>query len=555
MNDTPARLLADPIRMAVFSNRLLSITEDMGSTLIRSSFSTNIKERKDCSVALFDAAGRLAAQAAHVPLHLGSLLGSVRALLAAHRPQDMTEGDAFVMNDPYAAGGTHMPDISVVTPVFWNGQVSFFAANIGHHADVGGSVPGSIAGASRTVYEEGLRIPPIHIARAGRLDDEVLDLICLNSRQPEERRLDLEVQVATNVRGAALTRGLIEEMGLEAVLASLDDLLAYTAGRLANRIAALPDGVYSASSYLDDDGLGGEPVELRATVAVEGSRLRFDFAGSGTQARGALNVARSALEATVYYCLKALLDPELMPNSGMFQGVEIVAPEGTILNPRFPGAVGARSITCNKLSRAIFAALGQALGPERAMAAGHDSMPAIVFSGPRPGVGEGYVYLETVGGGAGATAHGDGMDAVQMHMTNTSNLPIEPLEHEYGLRVEEYALVEGSGGAGRWRGGLGIAREISALTPGVVFSIRSDGHALPPPGLAGGGNGMPARLIKNRGRNDEAQLGSKVARIELQPGDSIRLETAGGGGLGPPEERDPARLAADIADGKVRPDA
>ena len=555
MTESAARPLADPIRMVVFCNRLLSITEDMGSTLVRSSFSTNIKERKDCSVALFDAAGRLAAQAAHVPLHLGSLMGGVRALLAAHRPEDMTDGDAFVMNDPYAAGGTHMPDISVVTPVFWDGRVRFFAANIGHHADVGGSVPGSIAGASRSVYEEGLRLPAIRIARAGRLDDEVLDLICLNSRQPEERRLDLEVQVATNARGATLARALVEEMGLEAVLTALDDLLAYTAGRLANRIAALADGRYVASSYLDDDGLGGEPVELRAAVEVAGERLRFDFTGSGAQARGALNVARSALEATVYYCLKALLDPELMPNSGMFQGVEIAAPEGSILNPRFPAAVGARSITCNKLARAIFAALGQALGPEKAMAAGHDSMPAIVFSGPRPGGGEGYVYLETMGGGAGATAHADGMDAVQMHMTNTSNLPIEPLEHEYGLRVEAYALVEGSGGDGRWRGGLGIAREITALTPGVVFSIRSDGHHLPPPGLAGGKSGAPARLIRNPGRDDEQRLGSKVARIELKPGDSMRLETAGGGGFGPPEEREPARLAADIADAKVRPDA
>jgi len=551
MTESGTRALADPIQMAVFSNRLLSITEDMGNTLIRSSFSTNIKERKDCSVALFDARGRLAAQAAHVPLHLGSLLGSVRAVLAAHPLGRMAEGDAFICNDPYAAGGTHMPDISIVTPVFWDGEVRFFTANIGHHADVGGSVPGSIAGASRTIYEEGLRIPAVHIARAGTLDEDILDLICLNSRQPEERRLDLKVQVATNRRGATLTHELIGEMGLDAVLAALDDLLNYTAARLANRLAALPDGSYTGTSYLDDDGLGGEPVAITATCRIEGPRLTIDFAGTAAQARGALNVARSALEATVYYALKALLDPELMPNSGMFEGVAITAPEGSLVNPRFPAAVGARSITCNKISRALFAALAPALGPQRALAAGHDSVPAMVFSGPRPDGGEGYVYLETIGGGSGATASGDGMDAVQVHMTNTSNLPIEALEHEYGLRVVEYALVGDSGGGGRWRGGLGIAREIGAVGEGVVFSIRSDGHALPPPGLDGGGDGAPARLLRNPGRAGEAVLGGKVARIELKPGESIRLETAGGGGLGPPSERPARRLAADLADGKV----
>lgn len=554
MRESDKLLLADPIQMAVFSNRLLSITEDMGNTLIRSSFSTNIKERKDCSVALFDARGRLAAQAAHVPLHLGSLLGSVRAVLAAHPVERMAEGDAFVCNDPYAAGGTHMPDISIVTPVFWDGRVEFFAANIGHHADVGGSVPGSIAGGSRTVYEEGLRIPPIRIARAGALDDDVLELIGLNSRQPEERRLDLKVQVATNRRGASLTRDLIGEMGLETVWAALDDLLRYTSARLGRRISALSDGCYMGTSYLDDDGLGGDPLPITVTCRILGQRLAIDFAGTTSQARGALNVARSALEATVYYAVKALLDPELMPNSGMFEGIEITAPEGSLVNPRFPAAVGARSITCNKISRALFAALAPALGAERAMAAGHDGVPAMVFSGPRPGGGEGFVYLETIGGGGGASTAADGMDAVQVHMTNTSNLPIEALEHEYGLRVVEYALVPDSGGAGRWRGGLGIAREVAAVGEGVVFSIRSDGHALPPPGLDGGGDGAPARLLLKSGQRTETTLGGKVARLELRPGQSVRLETAGGGGLGQPSERPPQRLAADLADGKVSED-
>ncbi len=551
MAETIPQSLADPVAMAVFSNRLLSITEDMGNTLIRSSFSTNIKERKDCSVALFDARGRLAAQAAHVPLHLGSLLGSVNAVLDACPLYDMRDGDAFICNDPYAAGGTHMPDISIVTPVFWEGAVRFLAANIGHHADVGGSVPGSIAGASRTIYEEGLRIPAVRIMRAGVLDEDILELITLNSRQPEERRLDLKVQIATNIRGGELTRSLIGEIGLKRMLAALDDMLAYTGRRLANRIRALADGSYSFDSYLDDDGLGGDPVLLRATCRIDGDRLAVDFSGTAGQARGAMNVARSALEATVYYTVKTLLDPDLMPNSGMFEGIAISAPEGTIANPKFPAAVGARSITCNKIARALFGALAQALEREKTMAAGHDSVPAMVFSGPRP-TGDGdFVYLETIGGGAGATALADGMDAIQVHMTNTSNLPIEALEHEYALRVLDYALVPDSGGAGRHRGGLGIAREIAATTDGVAFSIRSDGHAFGAPGVFDGQSGRKARLVHKLKDGHEREHAGKVSRIELKSGESIRLETAGGGGLGAPLERSSERLAQDIRDGKV----
>ncbi len=519
----PASEIADPIAMAVFMNRLLSITDDMGNTLVRSSFSTNIKERRDCSVALFDARGRLAAQAAHVPLHLGSLLGSVGAVLEVYALDEMAPGDAFVLNDPYAARGTHMPDISIVTPVFRDGWPRFFAANIGHHADVGGSVPGSISGASRTIYEEGLRIPAVHIARAGVVDEEILDLIAINSRGGEERRLDLKVQIATNERGARLVDALIDESGLDAVERALDDVLDYTRRRLANRIGDLPDGTYRGASLLDDDGLGGAPVEIACAVTVDGEALRFDFEGTGRQARGAMNVARSALEATVYYAVKAMLDPELMANSGMFAGVEISAPEGSIVNPSFPAAVGARSITCNKVARALTAALGQALGPEQAMAPGHDVVPTMVFSGPRPGAEESFVYLETIGGGGGARAEADGMDAIQMHMTNTSNLPAEALEHEYSLRVEEYALVPDSGGAGRYRGGLAIAREISATTEGIVFSVRSDGHAIGAPGSDGGLEGATARLARRPGQPTEEILGSKVAALDLAAGEAMRL--------------------------------
>jgi N-methylhydantoinase B len=543
--------MTDPIAMEVFSNRLLSITEDMGSTLIRSSFSTNIKERKDCSVGLFDAGGRLIAQAAHIPLHLGSLLGSVHAVLAHCDVAHMRDGDAFVLNDPYLAGGTHMPDIAIVTPVFIDGAVRAFAANVGHHSDVGGPVPGSISGRARSIFEEGLRLPVIRLVRGGELDEDLLALIAHNSRDPEERSLDLKVQVATNVRGVSLMRDLVRCMGLAAVTAVVDDLLAYTARRLRNRIRDMADGEAGFTAWLDDDGLGGDPVPIRATVAVRGDALAVDFAGTAPETRGAFNVPESALRATVYYTVKTLLDPDLPPNSGLFDCVAIRAEPGTLVNPRFPAAVGARSITCNKIARALFGAFAQLLPADRAMASSHDSVPAIIFSGPRRTGDGSFVYLETIGGGMGARCDTDGMEAIHVHLTNTSNLPVEALENEYALLVDEYALVPDSGGAGRHRGGLGIARQIRATRDGVVFSVRSDGHVLGAPGLAGGMPGGTARLVRNIGTGSEETLSSKTASIVLAAGETVRIETGGGGGFGVPSERDPAALAADLRDGKV----
>jgi N-methylhydantoinase B len=284
---------------------------------------------------------------------------------------------------------------------------------------------------------------------------------------------------------------------------------------------------------------------------VRQGRLSVDFAGSGPEARGAMNVPESALRAAVYFSVKTLVDPMLPPNSGFFDAVEIRAPAGTIVGPRYPAAVGARSLTCNKIVRAVFGAFAPLLPPDRAMAASHDGVPAIVFSGQQPARTGDYVYLETMGGGIGANATQDGMDAVHVHMTNTSNLPIEALEHEYTLIVDEYALVEDSGGAGAYRGGLGMARQIQATRDGIIFSVRSDGHLLPAPGHGGGKPGRCARLVRNYGKNDEEVLPSKVSHIAMKAGDSMRLETAGGGGFGKPEMRAPELLAKDLVEEKT----
>jgi N-methylhydantoinase B len=544
--------LADPIGMEVFCNRLLSITEDMNNTLVRASFSTNIKERKDCSVALFDAAGRLIAQGTQIPLHLGSLDGAMRAILERRAVDTIEDGDVFICNDPYLANGSHLPDINIVTPVFWDGKLRFFAANIAHHADVGGPVPGSIAGGLNSIFAEGIRIPVTRIARAGKLDEDLLQLICANTRDPEERLLDLRVQMATNRRGAAAMQGLIRQMGLEAVLRSVDDVIRYTRRRLLNRIAELKQGSYTFHSDLDDDGLGGDPVRIQVALTVRADSLHFDFTGSGRQARGAMNLPVNALRASVYYAVKALLDPDIAPNEGLFAPIEIYAPPGTITNPEHPAAVGARSITAQKVAGAIFGAFRGLLPREKIMASGNDCCPAIVFSGKwatRPGQ---FVYLETLGGGAGARYDSDGMDAIHVHMTNTSNLPVEALENEYPLLMDEYAMIPDSGGAGRTRGGLAIAKQIRALAPGIVFSARSDSHTVGvATGVDGGRDGRRARLVRDHGTPREQELFSKTANIVLDAGESIRIETPGGGGYGDPSMRAPDRLRRDLLDGKV----
>jgi N-methylhydantoinase B len=545
----------NPIAMEVFNHRLAAIAEDMFANLVRASFSTNIKERRDCSVGLFDARGRLITQAANtLPGHLGSLIGAVETALRTYSAERMREGDVFICNDPYLAGGTHMPDISIVTPVFSDGCVAFFTGSIGHHSDVGGAVPGSISGSARTVFEEGIRIPMMRLLRAGELDDDLLNMIAQNTREPDERRFDILAQVATNRRGAMGVEALIAQRGLLATERAVDDIIAHTARRLRMRIAALKPGTYSGTSWLDDDGIGDTPVPIRVSVTVKGDELHFDLTGSGPQARGAINVPLSSVRACVHYSVKALLDPGLMPNDGMFQPVTITLPPDSIVNPSAPAAVGARSISQQKIAGAIFKAFRPLLPPERIMASSNDGMPAMVFSGRQRHRSGTYVYLETIGGGVGARFGRDGQDGVQVHLTNTSNLPAEALENEYDLLVDEYALVEGSGGAGRTRGGAGIARQIRSTANGVIFSVRSDGHVNGPEGVAGGLPGLPARLLQNPGTEREKILHSKATGVVLDRGESVRLETAGAGGYGPPAERPLTALAADLEDGMIGPE-
>lgn len=552
MTTASDKRVIDAIEIEVFNNRVLAIIEEMGAKLVRSSFSPNIKERRDCSVALFDAGGRSIGQAAHIPIHLGSLKGGVDAVLRDFPIAEVYPGDAFVCNDAYLAGGTHLPDISIITPIFYDGKIKFFAACLGHHADVGGSVPGSISPSAASIFEEGIRIPPVKMVHKGVLDNGIMQMIIQNTREPEDRLLDLKVQIATNTLGAEQVVALVERMGSEAVDRAVEDLMIYTARRLRARIADLKDGTHSFTTWMDDDGFGGDKLPLAATVTVKGDRMHLDFTGSGPQSRGGYNIMPTGVMATVAYAIKALLDPELPANSGLFDAIEFTAPEGTIVNPHYPAAVGARTTTCQKLSGAVFGAFAGLLPPEKAMASCHDVLGAMVFSGKSKKHAGTYVYLETLAGGNGARDALDGMDGAHCHITNSLNMPAEAVEHEYPLMVEEYALVVDSGGAGRHRGGMGVARDVIILEDATTFSGRADSYLTSADGYAGGKPGGNCRIVRNHGTNREEAMAPKQRLLTLVAGETVRMETPGGGGLGNPQDRNIVDLAHDLEDGRMR---
>jgi N-methylhydantoinase B len=533
----------DRIRLDVLGNALLAVAEEMGVVLIKSSYSSNIKERRDCSAALFDAAGRLIAQAEHIPMHLGSLSGIVSEVVKRSPRERLRPGDVFIGNDPFAGGGTHLPDITLASPVFAEGALVGFVANIAHHADGGADRP-------RSIWEEGLRIPPIKIAEAGRLRDDVLELLLLNFRLPDQRRGDLRAQLAANRVGEERLQALMERYGRAACLAAMEALLDYSERRIRAAIAAVPDGVYRFADVMDDDGMSEDPIPVCVAVTVAGEEIHLDFAGTGPQCAGDINVVEAALLATVYYALKAALDPGLPANGGFHRAIHVSAPPGCLVNARPPAAMNWRTQTCQRIADVVFGALACVL-PDRVLAAGNGANTALEFSGTDPRSGQRYVYLETLGGGSGAHAAGDGLDGVQVHITNTSNLPTECLELEYPLLVEEYALVEGSGGPGRHRGGLGIRRTIRVREHTARVMAHMERVRVAPWGLLGGGPGGKGRLVLNPATPEARPLPSKVYGLYLGPGQAISLETPGAGGYGPPGERDPARRAEDIAEGKV----
>lgn len=534
----------DPVTLEIISNALRSITDETFVALMKSAYSTNIKERRDHSTAIMDAKGRLVVQAAQaLPIHIASMSGLIACLLDKYGG-DVHEGDLFIANDPHTAGGTHLPDINYAMPVFVEGALFGFVANLAHHADVGGMAPGSMAGGMSEIFQEGLRIPVVRLFRRGELQRDVLDLLLLNVRVPEERRGDHYAQIAACRLGARRLREVVAHYSAGVIRTAFDEIIARTERRLRDAVAGVPDGEYRFEDVLDGDGAGTADVPIRLEVTIAGDRAHFDFAGTSPQVRGNVNVTMNATQAAVCYALKAMLDPEVPNNQGVLAVADIDAAPGTLLNARFPAPVASRAHTCQRIIDVVLGAFAQAL-PGKVIGAANGANTTAVFSGIDPRSGKGYLYLETLGGGMGARAARDGKDGVQVHITNTSNLPVEAIEQEYPLRVEEYGLIEDSGGAGRRRGGLGLRRVVRPVGHDCIFNGVGERFRHRPWGVFGGEPGASGRFLLRDAGGAETKLPDKCGEHRLARTEAVVIETPGAGGYGPPAERDPVLVAAD----------
>ena len=516
--------MPDAISLEVFKNLFAGVAEEMGITLQRASFSPNIKERLDFSCAVFDSRARMVAQAAHIPVHLGSMPASVEYAVRAF--ESFQEGDVIVLNDPYR-GGTHLPDITMVSPVFAGGDLAYFVASRAHHADVGGMTPGSLP-LSTELYQEGVIIPPLKLVYSGWINDGALALITANSRNPDERLGDLEAQLAAHRVGASRLLDLMIAHGVETVAEHAAALQDYARRMTEAVIEAIPDGVYTFGDALEGDGQAEFDIPICAAVTVRGRHMTVDFSGSAPQVAGNLNAVEAVVRSAVWYCVRLLAQDDVPVNHGCFQPVTVITPPRSLLNPAFPAAVAVGNTeTSQRIVDVVLGALAQAL-PGRIPAASQGTMNNFTFGGVDAD-GRQFVYYETIGGGHGGGPLGDGISGRHSHMTNTRNTPVEALEHALPVRVLEYSLRDGSGGAGRARGGDGVRRVFEFLAPAVV-TLNSERRRRAPYGLEGGAPGQPGRNTLLRSDVEWVVSGKHTARVE--PGDVVIIETPGGGGWG-----------------------
>lgn len=528
----------DAIEIEVIGSALSTIVEEMSETMVKAAFSPNIKERRDCTASIFDTEGNAIAQdEGGSPLHLGSLMGIVSAIRESYEASEINAGDVFIGNDPYTGGGSHLPDVVLAEPVFVGGELTAWVATLAHHADFGDR------GHSH-IFQEAIRIPPLHLYRGGELQDELLQLILLNCQVPEERKADLRAQQASNRLAVTRFVELCERYGRDKMVAVGSELLDYTEARTRAAIREFPDGEYSFSDVFDCPELDDE-LTLRVNVVINGDEVTFDFAGAPSQVRASVNVVWTGLYAAVHYTLKTLIDPDIAPNAGLNRPLHIEAPLGSLLNCTAPAAVNGRSETAQRVVDLIQGALAPAL-PHQVTAAANGANTGVHFSGHDPIRSRDFVYLETIGGGSGARWNKDGLDGVQVHMTNTSNLPVEALEIEYPLTVQAYELINNSGGVGKHRGGLGIRRTVRVEAEDIHFWLDTSRQRSRPWGLFGGGPGASARCVLSDDANP-IDHGYTV----LQPGQVASIETAGAGGYGDPAARYPEQVDEDLRNGVI----
>ena len=540
----------DPTTLEIYRALYTSVAEEMGTALRRTSFSPNIKERRDYSCAVFDQDGRVIAQGDHMPVHLGSM---PMAVAAALREVEIGPGDVVALNDPFA-GGTHLPDVTLVAGVFGPERETgrrgdrekrkaksprrpvsqsphplFYVANRAHHADIGGATPGSM-GLATDIYGEGVRIPPIRIVRGGEFCEDVMKLILANVRSSNERRADFEAQIGSLKTGAARLLEIVERRGAKEAREYAAHLIAYSARMMRHAILSIPDGSYKAEDALDDDGISAGEIPIRVRVTIKGDRARVDFTGTSPQVSGAVNAVEAITASAVSYVFRCLVGGDIPASAGLMEPIEVIAPAGTVVNAEHPASVAGGNVeTSQRVVDVVFKALALAI-PDRIPAASQGTMNNLTIGGIDPRTGAEFSYYETVAGGMGARPAQDGMSATHTHMTNSLNTPAEALEYAYPLRVRQYRIRKGSGGKGKHKGGDGSIREIETLAP-ARMSLLSDRRRRAPYGLHGGADGEVGRawIIRRDGR--EEKLTSKGS-WNLEPGDRVRIETPSGGGFG-----------------------
>lgn len=536
----------DPVTLAVVRSALDSIADEMAATVMRTARSPIVRDVLDYSVTLCDRQGRILTQAKTVALHLGAVPDTMD-LIVPRFAQDLAPDDVLILNDPYQ-GGMHLPDIFMIKPVFAAGRLEAFCVVIAHHCDMGGRVPGSNASDSTEIFQEGLRIPPSKLFIRGERNETLFDIIRANVRLPDLVIGDLEAQAATCATGEREMLRLMDRYGIETLEGCFDELIDYGEALTRAAIAEWPDGTWSFQDFIDGDGFSPEPIAIRCALTVAGDHVHIDFAGSSPQVKGAINSTLSFAKSAAYLSVRCALDQDVPNNAGVYRCITVTAPEGTILNPRSPAPVAARALTGYRVVDVVLGALAQVV-PERIMAAGEGGNTVVAIGGYHGPGRDPFVLVDMINGAWGGRPDRDGIEGITNPSQNMSNLPVENLEARFPILIETYGFRPDSGGAGRFRGGLGLVRQYRLLADQAVLQLRADRTLHAPYGLSGGQSGAPSRNFIDRGAGLELAAGKVTAEIGC--GTVIRHEQAGAGGHGPPADRDPERVRLDIEDEKI----
>ncbi len=540
----------DPITLQVIQARLAGIVQEMQNSLFRTGYSTIIRESQDASCAILNTKGEVVAQHVVLPLHMGAFPACAAAILKAFPPSEICEGDAFIINHPYLGGSPHAPDMGVLTPIFHRGEWVGFAADMAHKSDIGGTVPGSGSGNAREIYQEGLHLPPVKYMSRLQPVKEIDAMLAANSRTAALIIGDLRGQVGAARLGERRMAELMERYGRTTVLDCTERLSEYTENRVRQAIASWPDGDSEGESFVDHDGIDlTRPIRIHVKVTKRSDRLHFDFTGSSDQTQGPANIRPPLVRAACAYCLVALVDRFLPINSGLARVVDATFREGSVVDPRFPAAVNTYMPTALTVAEAVLRALGKFV-PEKRISGGSGSA-ALVLGGRDATSNRAYVHYEIFSGGTGARAGKDGVSATAFHLSNCKTAPIEIIESEFPTRVERFEMIADSGGAGKWRGGLGFARDYRILADEVRFSMRTDKHAIEPFGSDRGLPGRTGACVVNPGAGLEKRLPSRFGDYRLQQNDVVRVERPGGGGLGNPLRRPAEKVVEDVRQGYV----